>query len=68
MAVEQLKLDLNDIVTSACGEAGLTGRELDEIKGTMWTLSTLAILRKVPLDDSGAVEEVVLDLVPLGSD
>ena len=42
--------------------------ELDEFKGTMWTLSTIAIMRKVPLDDSGAVEEVVLDLVPLGSD
>lgn len=42
--------------------------ELDEFKGTMWTLSTIAIMRKVPLDDSGTVEEVVLDLVPLGSD
>ncbi len=42
--------------------------ELDEFKGTMWTLSTIAIMRKVPLDDSGAVEEVVLDHIPLGSD
>ena len=42
--------------------------ELDEFKGTMWTLSTIALMRKVPLDDSGTVEEVVLDQIPLGSD
>ena len=41
--------------------------QLDEFKGTMWTLESLSIVRKVPLDEAGKVEEVVLDEVPLGS-
>jgi 2'-5' RNA ligase len=41
--------------------------DLDEFKGTMWTLETLSIVRKVPLEEAGRVEEVVLDEVPLGS-
>jgi RNA 2',3'-cyclic 3'-phosphodiesterase len=41
--------------------------DLDEFKGSMWTLETLTIVRKVPLDQSGKVEELVLDEIPLGS-
>ncbi len=40
---------------------------LDEFKGTMWTLPTLTIMRKVPLDDCGDVEEVVLEEIRLGT-
>jgi 2'-5' RNA ligase len=40
---------------------------LDEFKGTMWTLSTLTVMRKVPTDDHGGVEEVVHEEIPLGS-
>lgn len=41
---------------------------LDDFKGTMWTLSTLTVIRKVPLDDHGGSDEVVLEEIPLGSD
>ena len=41
--------------------------DLDEFKGSLWTLETLTIVRKVPLDQSGKVEEIVLDEIPLGS-
>jgi 2'-5' RNA ligase len=40
--------------------------DLDEFKGSLWTLETLTIVRKVPLDQSGKVEEIVLDEIPLG--
>jgi hypothetical protein len=33
----------------------------------MWTLSTLTVMRKVPTDDHGGVEEVVHEEIPLGS-
>lgn len=41
---------------------------LDEFKGTMWTLSTISVMRKVPIDGTGGVEEIVLEEIPLGSD
>jgi 2'-5' RNA ligase len=41
--------------------------DLDEFKGSLWTLETLAIIRKVPLDQTGRVEEVILDEIRLGS-
>ena len=41
--------------------------DLDQFKGSLWSLDTLAIIRKVPLDEGGRVEEVVLDEVQLGS-
>jgi RNA 2',3'-cyclic 3'-phosphodiesterase len=40
---------------------------LGEFKGTMWTLSTLTVLRKVPTDDKGGIEDVVHEEIPLGS-
>jgi hypothetical protein len=40
---------------------------LGEFKGTMWTLSTLAVMRKVPTDDKGGIEDVVHEEIPLGS-
>lgn len=41
---------------------------LDEYKGPLWTLSTLVVMRKVPLDESGLVDEVVLEEIPIGTD
>jgi len=40
---------------------------LDEFKGTMWTLSTLTVMRKVPPDGTGGAADVVLEEIPLGS-
>ena len=40
---------------------------LGEFKGTMWTLSTLTVMRKVPTDDRGGMQEVVHEEIPLGS-
>jgi 2'-5' RNA ligase len=37
---------------------------LDGFKGTTWTLDTLTVFRKVPLDDKG-IDEVVLEEIPL---
>jgi RNA 2',3'-cyclic 3'-phosphodiesterase len=41
---------------------------LDEYKRPLWTLSTLAVMRKVPLDETGLVDEVVLEEIPIGTD
>ena len=40
---------------------------LDEFKGTMWTLSTLAVMRKLPVEETGVAAEVVVEEIPLGS-
>jgi RNA 2',3'-cyclic 3'-phosphodiesterase len=40
---------------------------LGEFKGTMWTLATLTVMRRVPTDDRGGMEEVVHEEIPLGS-
>lgn len=40
---------------------------LDEFKGTLWTLETLTVFRKVPVDENG-VDEVVLEQIPLKQD
>ncbi len=37
---------------------------LDEFKGALWTLETLTVFRKVPVDENG-VDEVVLEEIPL---
>ncbi len=39
---------------------------LDDFKGSLWTLDTLTIMRRVPIDDNGEVEEIVLEEIPLG--
>jgi RNA 2',3'-cyclic 3'-phosphodiesterase len=38
---------------------------LDEFKGTLWTLETLTVFRKVPVDANGS-DELVLEEIPLG--
>lgn len=40
---------------------------LDDFKGSLWTLETLTIMRKVPMDETGEVEEIVLEEIPLGT-
>lgn len=41
---------------------------LDEFKGSMWTLDTLTLMRKIPRDETGIVDEVVFEEIPIGSD
>jgi 2'-5' RNA ligase len=40
---------------------------LDEFKGASWTLPSLTVFRKVPVDENG-VDEVVLEEIPLQRD
>jgi 2'-5' RNA ligase len=40
---------------------------LGDFKGTMWTMSALTVMRKVPTDDRGGIEDVVHEEIPLGS-
>ncbi len=37
---------------------------LDEFKGALWTLETLTVFRKMPVDERG-IDEVVLEEIPL---
>lgn len=39
---------------------------LDAHEGSAWTLSSLTVFRKVPVDESG-IDEVVLEEIPLGA-
>lgn len=41
--------------------------DLDEFKGVMWTLESLTIMRKVPVDGGRGAAVVVLEEIPLGS-
>jgi 2'-5' RNA ligase len=41
---------------------------LDEFTGQLWTLESLSIIRRVPRDEAGQVDDVVIEEVPLGGD
>lgn len=56
--------DINDNTTAPYLEK-LVGA-LDDFKGQPWTLEHLTILRRVPTDGSGGVDEVVHEEIPLG--
>lgn len=39
---------------------------LDDFTGRLWTLEALSIIRRVPRDEAGQVEDLVIEEVPLG--
>ncbi len=39
---------------------------LDAYRGDTWTLEKLSIIRRLPVDETGQVEDVVIEEVPLG--
>jgi 2'-5' RNA ligase len=56
--------DINDNTTAPYLEK-LVGA-LDDFKGQLFTIEHLTILRRVPTDDAGGVDEVVHEQIPLG--
>jgi RNA 2',3'-cyclic 3'-phosphodiesterase len=56
--------DINDHTTAPYLEK-LVGA-LDDFKGQPWTLEHLTILRRVPTDSAGGVDDVVHEKIPLG--
>jgi 2'-5' RNA ligase len=56
--------DINDHTTAPYLEK-LVGA-LDDFKGQPWTLEHLTVLRRVPTDVPGVVDEVVHEQIPLG--
>lgn len=56
--------DINDHTTAPYLEK-LVGA-LDDFKGQLWTLEQLTIIRRVPTDAAGDVDEVVHEEIPLG--